>query len=179
MAIRTIIGIRVAQVGNFNVKNPQTTSFPCLPLYPSKYSWLLSRLLFTSLPIGRASLFLLLISFFHLFNFLKQLANCPQIIRLSFLTLTLQVDIELVPVLDSRKGTFSWFLVFLGKKALRMWKSVPYLRSRMPKSSISSAVQTFDFSLLSIEAQLEIDSVSLQVLTERILFFFCVTGGVL
>lgn len=53
-----------------------------------------------------------------------------------------------------------------------MWKSVPYLRSRMPNSSTSSDVHTFDFSFVSIDWLLEIDSVSLHVLVDLTLVFF-------
>jgi hypothetical protein len=53
-----------------------------------------------------------------------------------------------------------------------MWKSVPYLRSRMPNSSTSSAVHTFDFSFISIDWLLEIESVSLQLLIDLAFGFF-------
>lgn len=62
--------------------------------------------------------------------------------------------------------TLIWFLVFLGKKELRIWKSVPYLLSSNRSSSTSSSVQILDFSLKSDSTVwlLEIESVSLEAL---------------
>jgi len=122
--------------------------------------------------VWKEALLLLLILFVNLFNFAEKFTDGFEVIVIISFAFTLHIYVELISVLNLRGVTLSWFLVFLGKKALRMWKSVPYLRSRMPNSSTSSAVHTFDFSFISIDWLLEIESVSLQLLIDLAFGFF-------
>lgn len=122
--------------------------------------------------IWKEALLLLLILFVSLFNFAEKLADGFEVIVVISFTFALHIYVELISVLHLRGVTLSWFFVFLGKKALRMWKSVPYLRSRMPNSSTSSAVHTLDFSFISIDWLLEMESVSLQQLLIDFAFGF-------
>lgn len=53
-------------------------------------------------------------------------------------------------VLHLKQCTLIWFFVFLGKKLLSMWKSVPYFLSIISSISVSSWVQILDFSFNSM-----------------------------
>lgn len=93
---------------------------------------------------------------FQIFGFLFLLPQCHQLF---------------VFILSLRDITLIWFLVFFGKKLLRIWKSVPYFLRLICNSSTYSSVQFLDFSLSSesmvwLLGLLEIDSVSLSA------FFF-------
>ena len=77
----------------------------------------------------------LLIFFVLLLHFPKKHAHCFQLVHLFFFSLLLWTKILLVTVLNNVSGTLSWFLVFLGKKLLKIWKSVPYFLSSSMNSS--------------------------------------------
>ena len=95
--------------------------------------------------------------------FFEKEAHCFQFAFFLFLFLSLQVDVLFIAILNSGKCTLSWFLVFFGKNALRIWKSVPCFFNRSWKSSNSYSVHLFDFYLVSTEWLLDMESLSLWV----------------
>ena len=114
--------------------------------------------------------FVLFLIFF--LNLSKHLADCLQFFNLLLFAFSLMTHVLFIPVLYRKGTTLSWFLVFLGKKLLRIWKSVPYFLSIRWKSYTSSWVHSLDFYLDSIEWLLEMESVSLTLKVDLDLGFF-------
>lgn len=77
-------------------------------------------LLIVLLELPLVLLALLLVLLELLLDLLEELAEGAQFVGLLLVALAFETDVLLVTVLSGESGTLSWFLVFLGKKLLRI-----------------------------------------------------------